>query len=410
MKDTAETLDIAATTAPGMQSRVLLGLRDADLRVEDIMTDEVVCAVPSETVLSAVKRMSEHSVSCVIVLDVDTVAGILTERDVLRAVAAEGRDATRSKIAESMSRPVVSVTPDSAVLDASAIIRSKGIKRLAVVRRGRLLGLVTQTDITRGLISLSPFQDVADIMSTDVVTADASATVAEVAGLMSSRNISCVVAMRGHEVVGIMTEKDVLKRVVALHRDPGTTLMAEVMSHPLVASSPGHSILCAGRMMDRMRIHRLVVKDDKQVRGIVSQTDILDSIRKEFEEIREAQLRHDWEVRRLTDSTARNLSAIESLVKEALGIPRAPDQLSVLAGTCENVPCGSLTSMSDRPCRATALDPILTSLENLISESKGHLEQIAGTVQGRHTLLAERCDGTRSDAELSGSNRIHSIP
>jgi len=373
MKDTTETQDFAATTAPGMRSPVLLGFGDADLKVKDVMTDNVVCAVPSETVLSAIKRMSEHRVSCVVVVDDGTVVGILTERDVLRRVATECRDPTRSKVAEKMSSPVVSIAPDVPVLEASEIMRSRGIKRLAVGDGRRLLGLVTQTDITRGLTSLWPSKAVADIMSTTVVAVNVSVTVAQAARTMSSRNISCVVVMHREEAVGIMTEKDVLKRVVALHRDPGTTPVAEVMSRPLVTSAPDHSILCISRMMDRMRIHRLVVKENKQVCGIVSQTDILDALRRELEKTREAQRRHRSEANQLTDSTARNLSSIESLVRQALGTP----ELSALTGIRENAPRGSLTSMSRRYCPATAGDPILTSLQELLSESRSNLERIS---------------------------------
>jgi len=386
MKDTTEIQDFAATTAPGMRSPVLLGFGDADLKVKDVMTDNVVCAVPSETVLSAIKRMSEHGVSCVVVVDDGTVVGILTERDVLRGVATESRDTTRSKVAEKMSSPVASITSDVPVLEASEIMRSKGIKRLVVGDGKRLFGLVTQTDITRGLTSLWPSKDIVDIMSTNVVTVNVSVTVAQAARIMSSRNISCVVVMHRDEAAGIMTEKDVLKRVVALHRDPGTTPVAEVMSRPLVTSPPDHSILCISRMMDRMRIHRLVVKENKQVCGIVSQTDILDALRTELENIREAQLRRRSEASQLTNSTGKNLSSIESLVREALGTP----ELSMLTGVRENAPCGSLTSMSRGYCPATAGDPILTSLQDLISESRSNLERISRMLGG--TPLIESFD------------------
>jgi len=259
-----------------------------------------------------------------------------------------------------MSSPVVSIAPDAPVLEAGATMGSKGIKRLAVLDAGQLLGLVTQTDITRGLVSLWPYKEVADIMSTEVVAADAAATVAEAAGLMSSRSISCVVVMRQQDAVGIMTEKDVLKRVVALHRDPGTTLVAEVMSHPIVALAPTHSILCASRMMDRMRLHRLVVKENKQVYGIVSQTDILDAVRGELEQIREAQLRREAEATQLTESTAQNLAAMESLVREASAISEPPGPPSAL-----------------------------TSLQDLISESQSNLDRISRLVQRREAFSGD---------------------
>ncbi len=364
MNDAMAACRRAVPPAPGLCSPVLLGFTDADLKVCDIMTDHVICAAPGETVLSAVRRMSECRVSCVIVVEGDAVAGILTERDVLRSVAASGRDPTKAKVADRMSRPVVSVEPDAPVLEAGAIRGFKGIKRLAVLDGAQLLGLVTQTDITRGLVSLWPYKEVADIMSTDVVTADASATVAEAAGLMSSRNISCVVVLRQQDAVGIMTEKDVLKRVVALHRDPGTTLVAEVMSHPIVALAPAHSILFASRMMDRMRIHRLMIKENKQVYGIISQTDILEAVRRELEQIREAQLRREAEVTQLTESTAQNLSTMESLIREASAVRTPPGEPSAR-----------------------------TLLQELISESKNNLDRISRLVQ-RRGLFDSGFDGT----------------
>ena len=360
MRNAITSCSCALPTASGLRSPVLLGFTDADLKVCDIMTDNVICATLGETILSAVRRMSECRVSCVIVVEGATLAGILTERDVLRAVAAGGRDPAKLKVAEKMSSPLVSIGPDAPVLEAGAIMGSKGIKRLAVLDGEQLLGLVTQTDITRGLVSLWPYKEVGDIMSTEVVTADVSATVAEAASLMSSRSISCVVVTRQQETVGIMTEKDVLKRVVALHRDPGATLVADVMSHPMVTLPPNHSIMCASRMMDRMRIHRLVVKENKQVYGIVSQTDILDAVRRELEQIREGQLRREAQVTELTESTARNLAAIESLVREAsaLGQP-----------------------------------PALTSSQGLISESKDNLDRVSRIVQ-QHGSLSDDLDST----------------
>ena len=378
MKDMTETQDFAVTAASGIRSPLSFAFGDPELKVRDVMTDNVVCAVPSETVLSAIKRMSEHRVSCVVVVDDGMVVGILTEKDVLRGVAIESRDLARSKVMDRMSSPVVSIVPDVPVLDASEILRSKGVKRLVVADGKRLFGLVTQTDVTRGLASLWPSKNVVDIMSPNVVTVDVSVTVAQAARLMTSRSISCVVVMHRDEAVGIVTEKDVLKRVVALHRDHGTTAVAEVMSRPLVTLPPDHSILCVSRMMDRMHIHRLVVKENKRVCGIVSQTDILDTLRRELERIREAQSRRRSEASQLIDSTAENLSSMESLMRE---VRRTPE-LSALTGVRENTPCGSLTSMSRGHCPAMAGDPILISLQDLISKSRTNLERISRMLRG----------------------------
>jgi CBS domain-containing protein len=417
MNDAMSAGPCAAPSAAGLRAPVLLGFTDADLKVCDIMTDHVVCVVPAETVLAAVRRMSECRVSCVIVVEGETVAGILTERDVLRGVAAGRRDPTKAKVAEKMSHPVVSIRPESPVLEAGIIMRSKGVRRLAVVDGPQLLGLVTQTDITRGLISLWPYKEVADIMSPEVVTADASATVAQAAGLMSSRNISCVVVMRHQDAVGILTEKDVLKRVVALHRDPGATPVADVMSRPIVALPPAHSIMCASRIMDRMRIHRLVVKENKQVCGIVSQTDILDAVRRELEQIRETQLCREAEVRQLMESAARSLSSMESLVREASGICAPPGAPGVRTGKGGHASCDSPASTSPGHRPARALSSIVISLQDLIAESRSNLHRLCGLVQRPRVLRGDSDStdrpthpGRYPDATCSAESRPQHCP
>jgi len=369
MIDTTEMQDITATAAPDVRSPVLPGFGDAELKVRDVMTDHVVCAASGETVLTAIKKMSDNRVSCVVVVDNDTVVGILTERDVLRGVAAEtGRHSPRSKVAERMSSPVISIAPDVPVLDASELIRSKGIKRLVVGDGKRLVGLVTQTDITRGLISLWLSENVADIMSTNVATVNVSVTVAEAARIMTTRNISCIVVMNHDEPVGIMTEKDVLKRVVALHRNPNTTAVQDVMSRPVVTSPPDHSILCVSRTMDRMRIHRLVVKENKHVCGIVSQTDILDALRRELERIREVQSHRRLEATQLAKATASNLSSIESLVRGGT---------AALTTAREAVPCGSFEAIRREFYPSTTPKSMPTSLQDLILQSRTYVERIA---------------------------------
>jgi CBS domain-containing protein len=164
-------------------------------------------------------------------------------------------------------------------------MESKGIRRLAVVQDAQLLGVVTQTDITRGLISLSPLWCVSTIMSTNVATVQAEAAVAEAARIMSSNGISCVLAMHRNEVAGIVSEKDLLKRVVALHKDPAGTSVTDVMSFPVKVIPPNYSILSASNKMDKLRLHRLVVMDGKRLCGIVTQTDIMRAVRSELERL-----------------------------------------------------------------------------------------------------------------------------
>ncbi len=255
------------------------------LRVADIMSTDVVTATLEDTVFSVAQKMSELRVSCVVVTDQEQVVGILTEKDMLNCVALRDVEFRRLKVAERMSSPVDTIGAEISVFEADRLMDTLCIRRLPVLENGRLVGIVTQTDITRGLISLNSLRYVSDIMSRQIASVSGDATVVDAARLMSTSNISCLVVMHRQEVAGIITEKDLLKRVVALHRDPTQTRVAEVMSCPVVSVPSSWSILSASKKMETLHFHRLLVMDDKAVCGIITQTDIMRAIRGAFDAV-----------------------------------------------------------------------------------------------------------------------------
>ncbi len=258
------------------------------LEAGDVMSKNVTTISPDETVVSAAKRMSETNISCVIVVDNATVAGILTETDLLKRVAAKDKDFDKMPVAQIMSWPVVSIPPDLPVLAASKIAEAKHIKRLPILDGDQLVGIITQTDLIRVLTSYGMWSDVVEIMNREVVSIQGSATVTEAAKAMASCKISCIVIVEGGDVVGIFTEKDILKKVVALQKDPAQTKVEEVMSSPVMSITPDYSVFSAAKAMQKMHIRRLVVLEDKKLCGIITQTNIFmaikDKLQKEEEE------------------------------------------------------------------------------------------------------------------------------
>lgn len=280
MQRTASTPDIPAHPDTASPERGCAERRR--LCVSDIMSTEVVTVAESETVFSAAAKMSEYRVSCVLVVGAEGLAGILTEKDVLKGVAQPDTDFRRLRVCQQMSHPPQVVPADASLLQAGSIMEARGIKRLPVVRDGQLVGIVTQTDITRGLISMSALRYVRDIMTHHVATLDAEATADEAARLMSTRDISCLAILHRQQVAGVLTEKDLLRRVVALHRNPAQTRVAEIMSFPIVSICADHSVLCASKKMETMHLHRLLVMEGTEICGIITQTDILRAIHSVF--------------------------------------------------------------------------------------------------------------------------------
>jgi CBS domain-containing protein len=269
-------------TSPVRAAADPAGTGPRPLCVRDVMSTEVVTVAENETVFAAVARMSEHGVSCVVVTGGPGIAGILTERDVLKGVAQPDTDFRRLQVRQRMSYPAQVIPADASLLEAGAIMEAKGIKRLPVVVQGQLVGIVTQTDITRGLIAMSALRYVRDIMTHHVATLDAEATAEEAARLMATRDISCLVILHRRQVAGMLTEKDLLRRVVALRRHPAQTRVAEIMSFPMVSVSADHSVLSASKKMETMHLHRLLVMEGTEICGIVTQTDILRAIHSAF--------------------------------------------------------------------------------------------------------------------------------
>jgi signal-transduction protein with cAMP-binding, CBS, and nucleotidyltransferase domain len=162
---------------------------------------------------------------------------------------------------------------------------------------------------------------VSDIMTQQVASVEAEATTDEATRVMSCRNISCLIVMHRQKVTGIVTEKDLLKRIVALHKNPVQTLIADVMSFPVVTVPPTCSLLSAIKKMEIMHLHRLLIAEGKTVCGIVTQTDIMQAIRSAFEAA-ESQ-RRAWAaeladlVQHITRDTAKVREFLDNIEYEA---------------------------------------------------------------------------------------------
>lgn len=261
------------------------------LNAGDVMSNDVATICPDEIVISAAKLMSDKKISCLVVIDGGSVAGIITETDMLRRVGKEGKNIYRTQLEQIMSSPVQSVPPDLSVLEASKIMGVHHIKRLPIVKDDKLIGIVTQTDLVRALTSYGLWRDISEIMSRDIAGIQRSATVAKAAELMTSRNISCIIIMDGDDVVGVLTEKDLLGRVVALQRDPVNTKVEEVMSFPVTTVHPTFSVFSASKVMEEMNIRRLVIVKDKRLCGVLTQTDIFMAVRNKLQAEEEKSLR-----------------------------------------------------------------------------------------------------------------------
>ncbi|MBW8768807.1 MAG: CBS domain-containing protein [Gemmatimonadetes bacterium] len=111
---------------------------------------------------------------------------------------------------------------------------------------------------------------------TDVVSIQPSATVLEAARLMNDRGVGGVVVVdETHSLIGIFTERDILRRVVAAGLPPETTRVADVFTRDIVTCSPDMNVEEIASIMTTRRVRHLPVVDAAGLRGVVTIGDLL---------------------------------------------------------------------------------------------------------------------------------------
>jgi len=125
------------------------GKGEVSLKVEDVMTMDVITMDEKSLVKEAAETMSQNEISCVVAARKGKAIGILTESDLLKRVIVEGKNAKKTKIGEIMSSPLEVVAPGTSLEEALQLMFQKKIKKLPVVEKNHLLGLVSLTDNAR---------------------------------------------------------------------------------------------------------------------------------------------------------------------------------------------------------------------------------------------------------------------
>jgi len=120
-----------------------------EMKVKKAMENPIVVA-PNASVRDVARIMKTDEIGSVIILENGALKGILTERDLVRKVLAEEKDPSRIKVAEIMSKPVIHISEDSDLLEASKLMEKHNIGRLVVMNSSRkVVGILTTNDITK---------------------------------------------------------------------------------------------------------------------------------------------------------------------------------------------------------------------------------------------------------------------
>ncbi len=149
LKSACLSADIAGVIEDPFGS-VTVAKQAASLRIADSMSPHVRSIDAGESLLVAARVLSEHAISCLVVVEDGRPAGMVTERDIVRCAAADPTGWTAAPIGRVMSHPLHVAEDAATVADVIAMCARHRIRRLPVVDgAGKLAGIVTQTDLVR---------------------------------------------------------------------------------------------------------------------------------------------------------------------------------------------------------------------------------------------------------------------
>ena len=256
-------------------------------------TCNLLCDIDSETNL----QLAHAQNSCILVTEGKKLIGILTERDLVKLCGQNANPETSDQnstqnlletaIAEVMVYPVQALLEweFTDILVAINRFHRYRIRHLPLVNdRGEIVGLLTHESLRQLLrpVDMLRLRQVKEVMITDVIYADSTASVAQIANLMLEQKVSSVVIIEegdnGLRPMGIVTEGDIVQ-YLALELALATTSVQLVMSFPVATVRSDETLWTVRELMqERMINHLIVTNTDGIMEGIISQSDLLNTL------------------------------------------------------------------------------------------------------------------------------------
>jgi CBS domain-containing protein len=247
----------------------------------------------------AAELMKELHIRHLPVLDEDVPVGMVSERDLLSAIGWWGNSrkylhtpiadwAERLPVAEIMSTPLCYLRPDVSPDRAARLMLDKKISAAAVVREGRLLGIVTETDFLQCCTGTAPWQQqrIIEYMTAHVLQVSPGESIRTAWRLMREKRIRHLVVMDNDLLRGILSDRDLLAGITWQAAGPHgiQDQVQHVMTTRVSTIAPEATLANAAKRMIDGRFGALPVIDSGDLVGIVTETDLLRICAREMDE------------------------------------------------------------------------------------------------------------------------------
>lgn len=262
-------------------------------RVSEYMHRQLEIVPQDATALDAAERMRDQRLGSVFVESLNReqrecrLAGIVTETDLITKVVAQGRETDRTLASDIMSSPLLTIAPDRLMIDASQLMETRRVRHLAVMDGTEIVGIISVRDLakyfteaTSGAVQAlnDVYRPLTVLMRQAIETIDARVTVTAAARLMAEKQIGSVFVLEAGEIVGIVTETDIVRKALSDRLDPNTMPVGSLLNFPLLDIDLNRSIRDACEVMAKHHVRHLVVRDQQKIVGVVSIRDLVKMI------------------------------------------------------------------------------------------------------------------------------------
>jgi signal-transduction protein with cAMP-binding, CBS, and nucleotidyltransferase domain len=262
----------------------------------DFMHRNLEVVPPETTIVEAAVRMREKSLGSLLVVPADAEgrvsnrSGIVTETDLLRKVLAKGMDASRLRVDEIMTGPLLMIAQDRPMLDASHLMETNHVRHLCVSDEEEVVGVISVRDLVRYFVDseggsvrdldnvFRPLSVLRVLMQPTMETIASERTVLEAAQTMVEKRIGSLLVLEAGDMVGLVTETDVVRKVIAAGLSARSTSVGAVMNAPLIQIDIDDTACDASRLMAEKRIRHVAVTEDNKVVGLLSVRDLVKAV------------------------------------------------------------------------------------------------------------------------------------
>lgn len=203
-----------------------------------------------------------------------SIVGVLSRTDLLRAGVHPGAgrraDApTATRVAELMTEGPLVVEPTATLASAARVCVDSDVHRLFVVDHGRLVGVLSTVDLAAAVRDAGDLRPLGQVMTTPIVTVEATATVAAASALLDARHLTGVVVVEDAWPIGMFAQGDAL----ACRALPPTTPVGDVVDAAMLCLPIDTRLHRAAAHVARLDVRRIIACADREAVGVVGGLD-----------------------------------------------------------------------------------------------------------------------------------------